>query len=235
MLFALIELAHGRLQQRHARVELVGLDQLVFLAFRIVIGQPVLPLALTLGAAQRRVERGIGTGQAPVHRHHVLGGHAQLGGDRLDLFRLEIALFQGLHLALHAAQVEEQLLLGRGRAHLHQRPGPQDVFLDRGADPPHGVGRQTETLFRVELLDGLHQADIAFRDHLGDRQAVAAIAHGDLGDETQVGSHQLLGGFRILVLAPALAQHEFLILGQHREAADLRQVARQALFGRERD
>ena len=86
-------------------------------------------------------------------------------------------------MALGLAQVEEQLLLGGGGAHLHQRPRAQHVFLDRGADPPHRIGRQAEALVGLEALDRLHQPDIAFGNDFGDRQAIAAIAHGDLGDE----------------------------------------------------
>ena len=95
-------------------------------------------------------------------------------------------LFERRDLALGLAQVEEQLLLRRRGAHLHERPGAQDVFLDGGLDPPHRVGGQPEPLLRLKPLHGLHQADIAFRHHLGNRQAVAAIAHRDLGDETEV-------------------------------------------------
>jgi hypothetical protein len=38
---------------------------------------------------------------------------------------------------------------------------------------------------RMNLI-GLHQSDVALRDHFGDRQAVAAIAHGDLGHQAQM-------------------------------------------------
>jgi hypothetical protein len=45
---------------------------------------------------------------------------------------------------------------------------------------------------------------------LGDRQAVAAIAHGDLGDEPQMAGDEPVRGVAVAVLAPALGQHEFL-------------------------
>jgi hypothetical protein len=77
----------------------------------------------------------------------------------------------------------EQLLLVRGGAHLHEGPGAQDVFLNRRLDPPHGICGEAEALVGLEAFDGLHQTDIAFRHHLADRQAIAAIAHGDLGDQ----------------------------------------------------
>ena len=121
-----------------------------------------------------------------------------------DLVGPHVALVEHRDLALGLAQVEEQLLLvGRG-AHLHQRPRAQDVFLDRRLDPPHGVGGEPEALLGLEALDRLHQADIALRDHLGDRQAVAAIAPGDLGNEAQMAGDELVRRVAIAVLAPAL-------------------------------
>jgi hypothetical protein len=50
--------------------------------------------------------------------------------------------------------------------------------------PPHRIGGKPESFFGLEALDRLHQADIALRDHFGNGQAVAAIAHGDLDSET---------------------------------------------------
>ena len=148
--------------------------------------------------------------------------------DRLHLVGAQIALVQRLQLALGAPQVEEQLLLrGRG-AHLHEAPRAQDVFLDRGADPPHRVGREAEALVGVEALDRLHQADVALGDDLADRQAVAAIAHGDARDETQMRRHELLGRVLVGVLLPALGQHELLAGLQHRKLADFLQIAGKA-------
>ena len=103
-----------------------------------------------------------------------------------DLFGPQVALFKGAYLRLGLAQIEEQLLLCASRPHLHKRPRPQDIFLDRGANPPHGIGRQAKAALGLKFLDRLHQADIAFGDHLANGQAIAAIAHGNLGHETQV-------------------------------------------------
>ena len=104
----------------------------------------------------------------------------------------------------------------------------QDIFLDGGADPPHGVGREPEAALRVEALHGLHQADIALRDDLVHGQAVAAIAHGDLGDQPQMAGHQPMRRLDVLVLTKALGEHVFLARLEHREAPDLVQVAREA-------
>ena len=207
-------------------VELVLLGQHGLLR-GAVVDQPVLPFALAL-RAQRGVERMVRPLQPAVHVDHVLLGHLERGRDLLDRLRAEVALLDRLHLALQPAQVEEQLLLRRGRAQLHQRPGVQDVFLDGGADPPHGVGGEPEAAVGVEALDRLHQADIALGDDLVHRQAVAAVAHGDLGDQAQMAGDQLVRGMEVVVLAPALGQHVLLALLQHREAADLAEIARKA-------
>ena len=200
------------------------MDQNRFLAL-VIVDQPILPLAgFAFSRPDRGVERSV-AGEAAVHRDHFFLGHVQLGGDLGHLVRLQIAFLDGLDLALEAAQVEEQPLLVGGRAHLDQRPRAQDVFLDRGLDPPHGIGRQTEAAFRVEFLDGLHQTDIAFRHDFADRQAVAAIAHGDLCNETQVARHHLVGGRAVAMLSVTLREHVFLLWLQHREFADFVEIA----------
>jgi hypothetical protein len=125
-----------------------------------------------------------------------------------------------------------ELLLVGGGAHLHQRPRAQDVFLDRSLDPPHRIGREPKALVGLEALDRLHQADVAFGDDFGDRQAVAAIAHGDLGHEPQMAGDELMCRIVVAVLAPALGQHEFLLRLQHREPPDLFQIPGEAGFAR---
>src|SRR5215813_14541525 len=79
------------------------------------------------------------------------------------------------------------------------------------------VGGEVEPLLGLEPLDPLHQADIAFRNYLGDRQAVAAVAHGDLGDEAQMTVDELVCRLWVAVFAPALGQHEFVLRFQHRD------------------
>jgi hypothetical protein len=96
-------------------------------------------------------------------------------------------------------------------ADLHERPRAQDVFLDGCLDPPHRIGGEAEALVRLEALDRLHEPDIALRDHLGDRQAVAAIADGDLGNQPQMAGHEALRRIEVAVLAPAFGQHVFLV------------------------
>ena len=133
-----------------------------FVGQRAIIGQPILPLAFAF-LAQRRVEAGVtAMAHAPVHRDNFVFIHAQRGGDMFDLFGAQVAILHRADLALQAAQVEEQLLLGRRRADLYQAPAAQDIFLDRRLDPPHGIGGEAEAFFGIEFAHALHQADIAF-------------------------------------------------------------------------
>lgn len=53
-----------------------------------------------------------------------------------------------------------------------------------------------------------------------------------LATKAKVGGHEAVGGFGVLMLRPALGQHELLVLGEHRKLADFRQVSRQPLFRR---
>ena len=150
----------------------------------------------------------------------------------LDLVGLQIALLERRDPALGLAQVEEQLLLVGGRAHLHQRPRAQDVFLDRRLDPPHRIGGEAEALVGLEALDGLHQADIAFGNDFADRQAIAAIAHGDLGHETQMGGDELVRGVAVAMLAPALGEHVFFAAARASgNLTDFVEIAGKAPFG----
>jgi hypothetical protein len=135
------------------------------------------------------------------------------------------------NLALGLAQAEEQfLLIGRG-AQLHQRPRAQDVFLHSCLDPPHGVGGEPEAPLGLEAFNRLHQADMAFRDQVSDRQTVAAITPGDLSDQPQMTNDKPVSGVAITGLTPALGQHVFFLRIQHRETLDFLKIMVDAGFG----
>ena len=218
-------------QQAHALVVLFRVAERGLLVRRVV-DQPVLPLGGAFVGAHRRVEGGV-AGEALVHRNDVGLGDVERRGDLLDLVGVQIAVVERGDLALHLAQVEEQTLLRRGGADLDQAPRAQDVFLDGGANPPHRVGREAEALVGLEALDGVHQADIALRDHLGDGQAIAAIAHGNLGHEAQMGRDEFLRSARIFVFLVALGEHELLVRLQHRKLPDFLEITGETTLGRE--
>ena len=174
----------------------------------------------------------VGRRKAAIHRHHFLFRDTELRRDQLDLLGPEITILDRLDVTLGLAQVEEQLLLRRRGADLHEAPRTQDVLLDRGLDPPHRIGRKAEALVGLEALHGLHEADIALRNDLVHRQPVAAIAHGNLRNQAQVARHQLVRRRRVLMLAPTLGEHVFLFRFQHRKVADFSQIAAQSAFSK---
>ena len=143
-----------------------------------------------------------------------------------------VAILQRADLALGLAEIEEELLLRRGRAQLDHAPGAQDVFLDRRADPPHRIGREPEPLVRIEALHRLHQPDIRLGNHLGGRQAVAAIAHRDLCREPQMRGHQTMRRLGVAAFDPGLGEHEFLVRLQHGKFPDLREIPAHSLLRR---
>ena len=126
-------------------------------------------------------------------------------------------------------RLKEFLLVCCG-ADLYQGPGADDVFLDGGFDPPHGVSGEPKPSFWLETFDRLHQPDIAFRYHLGNRQAVAPIPHGDLDHQAQMAGHEFVGCVAVAVFAPAFRQHEFLLRFQQGEPPDLREIPGETRF-----
>ena len=227
MALALVQRPQGLDQQIVPQPAFLGLGDALVLQ-RLAVDEEVLPATFAV-IAQRHVERGVPAHRhATVHRDHVLFGDAEIGRDLGDVLGLEVAILEGVDLVLHPAEVEEELLLRGGGAHFHERPAAQDIFLDRGADPPHRVGGEAEAPFRLELLHALHQADIAFGDQLGGGQPIAAIAHGDLRHEPEVRIDQLGRGISVLMLGPALGQHIFLFRRQNRKLLDLREIAVEA-------
>ncbi|MNR06465.1 hypothetical protein D3C85_1225370 [compost metagenome] len=92
--------------------------------------------------------------------------------------------------------------------------------MDFRLDPVHGERHQTHTHFRVEALDRLHQADVAFLDQVSLSQTVAGIATGDMYDKTQVGEHHLPSRPQILLIVETLGQFTLLLRRQQWNAVD---------------
>src|SRR5262245_53144942 len=76
---------------------------------------------------------------------------------------------------------------------------------DRLPDPPRRVGRELVAAAVLELVDRLHQADVAFLDQVEELQAAVGVLLGDRDDETEVGLDQLL--LRLLGLRLAAHDH----------------------------
>jgi hypothetical protein len=62
---------------------------------------------------------------------------------------------------------------------------------------------------------------------------VAAIAHGDLGDEAQMAGDELVRRLAVAVPAPALREHVFFPPFQHREPPNFLKITGEAGFGRQ--
>jgi len=103
------------------------------------------------------------------------------------------------------AQVEEQLALRLGGGDLHQPPVAQHVFVDLGADPVHGERHQPHADRRVEALDRLHEADVAFLHEVAEGQPIAVVAAGDVHDEPQVREQRAGGRVQVVVATEAVA------------------------------
>jgi hypothetical protein len=83
--------------------------------------------------------------------------------------------------------------------------GVGDAPGDGLADPPRGVGGELEALAPVELLDGVHQAEVALLDEVEEREPGGLVLLGDGHDEAQVGLHErALGVLALAQLAPQL-------------------------------
>src|SRR5262249_22967624 len=106
--------------------------------------------------------------------------------------------------------------------------GAEDVFLDRGLDPLGGIGAEPEALLGREAFERSHQTDVALGDQVRDRQAVAAIAHGDLGDQAQMAGDELVRRLAVAVPVPTVGQQTLLRRFQQREPADFLKITGQA-------
>ena len=163
MLLAIVQRIHGFSQHFVADLGFFSFGNR-FVVQRTIIGQPVLPFARTfLAIAHLDVQRTVAAHHHPaVHIDDFLLRHAQIGRYLRHVVRMKIAIFVSVEVLLHPSQVEEQFFLRGGGAHLHEAPAAENVFLDRSLDPPHRIGRQAEATIGFELLDALHQANIAF-------------------------------------------------------------------------
>src|ERR671917_197365 len=63
---------------------------------------------------------------------------------------------------------------------------------DRLPDPPRGVGRELVAAAVLELVDRLHQADVAFLDEVEELQPAVGVLLRDRHHQAEVRFHQLL-------------------------------------------
>jgi hypothetical protein len=118
-----------------------------------------------------------------------------------QLFRGRLAADLVQHLAAGADDLVDRL------DHVHRDTDGARLVGDRAGDrltdPPGGVGRELVAAAVFELVDRLHQADVAFLDQVQELQAAVGVFLGDRDHEAQVGlDHFLLGlpGFALALL-----------------------------------
>jgi len=166
-----------------------------------------------------RVEGQVARREALLHLRDLARADTQVAGHRGGLLGRQPAeiLFQ-------TTQIEEELALRLGGGDLDEPPVAQHVLVDLRADPVNREGHQPHVQRRIEALDGLHEADVAFLDEVSHRQPIAAVAARDVHHEPQVRQHQLSGGVEIALGAEALGECALLRAGKDGNAADALEV-----------
>jgi len=168
--------------------------------------------------ADRRIERAVGSGKPAFHGLDIAGCDLEFGGNAFPSPVVERLAGAPLDAGAQPAQVEEQRLLGRGGARADDGPVAQDIVLHGRADPPGGVGRETNFPLRLETGRCLHQADGPFLHQVRHRQAVIAVFRGRGRDQARIGVDQFVQGCLVLQVAPAQRQFLFALASEQRRA-----------------
>ena len=155
------------------------------------------PRLLILLVADRRLEADRLLGDLQ-HLADLVQRHLQLFA---ELLRRRLAADLVQHLARRADDLVDRL------DHVHRNTDGARLIGDRAGDrlpdPPRRIGRELVAAAILELVDGLHQADIAFLDQIKELQAAVGVLLGDRDHEAEVGfDHFLLGdrGFALALL-----------------------------------
>ena len=133
---------------------------------------------------------------------------------------------QGPEFFLLPFQVIEKFPLGLGGADLHQLPVVHDELEDVGLDPERGVVRQLDAPVGIELLDGVHQADVAFLDQVQEvLHPIFLELQGDLDHQAEIAGDQMGTGLLVAGFMIAAAEGLFFLRGQQGKAVRLPDVA----------
>src|SRR5438034_7454383 len=186
------------LPEREADDRLDGRDDLLVL-------DEVAQVAVLL-LADRRLQRD-GLLRDLQHLAHLVHGDVHL---RRDLLRGGLAAEFLDELARGPDELVDRLDHVHGDADRAGLVG--DGARDRLPDPPGRVGRKLITTPIFELIDRLHEADIAFLDKVEELEPAVRVLLGDRDHEPQVRLHHLLLGLRRLDLALPDDRHHTLDL-----------------------
>src|SRR5215467_8339812 len=122
--------------------------------------------------------------------------HLELLG---KLLRRRLAAYLVEHLPSRTHDLVDQL------NHVNGHTNGARLILKRAADrlpnPPGSVGRELEAASIFELVDRLHQADVAFLDQVEELKAAVDVLLCDCDDEAQVCLYHFLLGLERLALA----------------------------------
>ena len=169
-----------------------------------------------------------------IEARHFRLGDIEFRRDRLDGFGRQVGV-ESFSVFLHqAAKLEKRLFVLVGGDPFHRREGAEDILGDRSADPPHGIGGEPEATVGVEFPDRLHQADVAFRDQVGEQQAIAAVFLGDPDHQSLMAADQAIDRLGVASVAPQLGQGRFGLGVEDVISFDLVHVAPEAVLRRGR-
>ena len=180
----------------------------------------------------RGVEQHVAAGHAGFHLDDFLALDVEVPGDDVDfLLGQGVAMGEGvvhvgagLEALLLAAQVEEQLALRLGRGDLDHAPVLEDVLVDLGLDPVHGIAHEPHALRGIEAAHGLHEADVAFLDQVALRQAIAQVLARDGHHQAQMRHDEATCCVEVVVVPQLAGVFGFLLGGEHGHAVDCRDV-----------
>jgi hypothetical protein len=145
-----------------------------------------------------------------------LGGEAEGLGDLvLGHLDLEGEFGEGRRAAVLQLEPGPGLLeAGQGVAGVDREPDGAtrvgDASGDRLADPPGRVGGELESLAPVELLDGVHQSEVALLDEVEEGESRCLVLLRDRHHEPEVRLHELTLGLLALSRHPS----EFALAGR---------------------
>jgi hypothetical protein len=139
-----------------------------------------------------------------------------------------------------AAELDVHLLphlepLAQGLPRVRRDADRLGLLLDRAADrlldPVRGVGGEAVALRRLELVDGVHQAEVALFHEVHEIDALAVVLLGDRHHEPEVGLHDA-GLARLVALLGLLPELVHLLARDERELLDALEVLADCVGGR---
>ena len=99
------------------------------------------------------------------------------------------------------SEIEEKFSLILRSGALDDAPVSDDVFLNFRSNPMDGKSHEAGATIRVVSSDGFHQANVAFLNEIGVREAVAQKATSNGDYQAKMGEHEFLCSLQIILIA----------------------------------